>query len=1082
MAIANRRWRAGLVAALGVLLLGDGVTAEVGRWDRQQAERLAERRTGKWEAIANRQAERMMLARETLSQQSVRKVGQLTTQSETLIDGSYFEAYQIEGRAGDVISIQLTSNDFDAFVILLDSEGNAVDSDDDSLGGTHSWLVVELTDSGTYEIQVNAYAKGETGAYELRWQQVDSPMVEVHRSYRDGLNSMREGTATGLRNSIESFEAALAIAQDTQDQYVIGLAAFFLGSNHDDLSNYAAALDYYDIALEKFQGVGEKEWVARTLNGMGLVHQFLGNTRRALEYHEQSLPLYRKLGNRHGEAVVLNNLAGSYETLGTIGDALSRYQQAHRILTELGDSGSAAVVSNNLGKAYAELGELGEAQRYYQQALEGQREAQDRSGEGTTLANIGLAYSELDESEEALGYFQQALAIFQEIGDRTREGIVLNNIGGTYDALGNQTQALEFFRRSLDISRQVGDRDNQAVVLANIAGLLIELEKWDEAIERYEESLALFIRVGNQQYEGLTLSNIAVVHWRKGDVPQALSYVERAIAIVERLRDSITSADLRTSYFASVQDYYQFQIHLLMELHKENPEAGYDRRAFNVSERTRARTLIELLAEANLDVGDTINPDLQRREQELRQRLQEIDAQRVSRLQAVTASSEVAAIVADADRQSNQTLRELDTLASELRQTNPAYADLQYPQPLTVEAVQTQVLDEDTTLLQYSLGEQRSYLWVVNRDGITSYALPGEEEIETAARQFYASVDRAGNPLVVARKAQALSQLILAPAADALTGDRLLIVPDGILHQIPFSAIAVPNDGDPTSYTPLLAEKEIVNAPSATVIATNRRIMGDRSPAPRRLAVIADPIFTVDDPRVTGADSNTSPNANLSSSPTLQATKGDVERTLRDFDLRNIARLPNTQTEAEQLLALANSTLAGNSTTAVLDFDANYDWVTGNNASPYQYVHFATHGFANATHPELSGLILSLVDESGNPRNGFLRLTDIFNLRLPAELVVLSACQTALGENVGGEGMVGLTRGLMYAGAERTVLSLWNVSDEKTADLMVRFYTNIWNGDQTPAAALRQAQLEMWEEGLHPYYWAAFGLQGEWRR
>ena len=162
-------------------------------------------------------------------------------------------------------------------------------------------------------------------------------------------------------------------------------------------------------------------------------------------------------------------------------------------------------------------------------------------------------------------------------------------------------------------------------------------------------------------------------------------------------------------------------------------------------------------------------------------------------------------------------------------------------------------------------------------------------------------------------------------------------------------------------------------------------------------------------------------------------------------------------------------------------FDANREWVMGNNASHYQYVHFATHGFANTTHPELSGLILSLVDEDGTPKNGFLRLTDIFNLDLPAELVVLSACQTALGENVGGEGVVGLTRGLMYAGAERTVLSLWNVSDEKTADLMVRFYSNIWQGEQTPAAALRQAQLAMWDEGLHPYYWAAFGLQGEWR-
>ena len=1025
------------------------------------------------------QKERLLVAvGKPLSLEPVRAMGELMPEQTPSSDRPHPNQYQFEGQAGEVVSVQVTSNDFDA-LLSLEKSGEGVESDDDTLGNTDPWLVVTLPETGSYTLSVEAVREGEAGSYEIRWQRVDPAMVEVYQLHRAGLAAMREKTGKKMREGIVQFEAALAIAQKLQDDYVMGRTAFFLGFSYNELSDYTIALGYYETALERFQRAGEQAWVASTLNNLGYLHTALGNTQQAMEYYQQALTLNRQLGDRHGEATSLGNLGSNHEFRGLMNDALNYYQQSRRIFQELGDSGAIATILNNIGSIYSRLGEGDEARRYYQQALEGQRQAGDRHGEATALANLGSMARRLEEFEDALEYFQQALVIFQEVGDRSYEGIVLNNIGGIYDEQGDPSQAVDFYVRALTVHHEVGDRDSQGTVLNNLASLYWYVQDWEGGIDLAQKALNLFRQVGNRASEGLTLHNLAVAHQQQGDLSQALARIEEAIAITEQLRDNIASAELRTSYFATVQRYYQLQIQLLMELHQEQPAAGYDRQAFNVSERTRARTLIELLAEANLDVSDAIDPKLHQREQALRQKLQTIDAQRVAQLQAVTDGSEIKAIVAEADRQSAKALRELDALESELRQTDPAYADLQYPEPLTVEAVQTEVLDGNTTLLQYSLGDKHSYLWVVTGESITSYTLPGREEIETAARQFYSSVNRAGHALLAARKAQVLSQLILAPAAEVLTGDRLLIVPDGILHQIPFSALGIPNPNFPAdadvqaqakAYTPLLSQYEIVNAPSSTVIATNRKIMGDRPPAPKRLAVIADPIFTANDPRVAG-DRSTHANP-----PADDPTQKNIERALRDFDLRAIARLPNTQTEAEQILAIANGP-----TTAVLGVDANYDWAIANNANAHQYVHFATHGFANSNHPDLSGLILSLVDENGRPKNGFLRLTDIFNLKLPAELVVLSACQTGLGENVGGEGVVGLTRGLMYAGAERTVLSLWNVSDKKTADLMVRFYTNIWQHNQTPAAALRQAQLAMWEEGYHPYYWAAFGLQGEWQ-
>jgi CHAT domain-containing protein len=193
----------------------------------------------------------------------------------------------------------------------------------------------------------------------------------------------------------------------------------------------------------------------------------------------------------------------------------------------------------------------------------------------------------------------------------------------------------------------------------------------------------------------------------------------------------------------------------------------------------------------------------------------------------------------------------------------------------------------------------------------------------------------------------------------------------------------------------------------------------------------------------------------------------------------HIPRLPGTRQEAEQIVAMvpaAESRLA-------LDFAASRETATNAELSQYRYVHFSTHGLLNSVHPELSGVVFSLVNEHGQAQDGFLRAHEIFNLRLPAEVVVLSACQTGIGKEIRGEGLVSLTRGFMHAGAPRVVVSLWDVSDLGTTELMVRFYHGMLKEGMRPAAALRAAQLSLMNDNrwASPYYWASFTLQGEWR-
>jgi CHAT domain-containing protein len=329
--------------------------------------------------------------------------------------------------------------------------------------------------------------------------------------------------------------------------------------------------------------------------------------------------------------------------------------------------------------------------------------------------------------------------------------------------------------------------------------------------------------------------------------------------------------------------------------------------------------------------------------------------------------------------------------------------------------------------------------------------------------------------------------MVIAPLVSELGKKRLLVVADGALQYVPFGMLPKPavsppqlsgaNDGRMTDQgQPLIVDHEIVSLPSASALAVQRNSLAGRKPAPRAVAVIADPVFSRNDERLKAAVRST----DLTQE---QADAGSNTRTIEhladDSGRFVIRRLRFTRQEAQQILAVAPK--AGN--LQAVDFKANRATATSDELSKYRYVHFATHGYLDSDRPDLSAVVLSLVDEKGQPQDGFLRAHEIYNLNLPAELVVLSACQTGLGKEIKGEGLVGLTRGFMYAGARRVLVSLWNVNDKATAELMQRFYRHMLKDNQSPAASLRAAQVEMWQQQQwqSPYYWAAFTMQGEWR-
>ena len=521
-------------------------------------------------------------------------------------------------------------------------------------------------------------------------------------------------------------------------------------------------------------------------------------------------------------------------------------------------------------------------------------------------------------------------------------------------------------------------------------------------------------------------------------------------------------------------DYYELNTDILMRLHMLEPQAGHAQAALKISEQGRARSLLELLNEARGDIRQGVSASLLERERTLKNRL----TAKLDSLTGILSSKAAGAQKSDARKEVNDLTEEYRQVQAEIRQTSPHYAALTQPQPLGAREIQ-RLLDNDTLLLEYALGEKASYLWAVTPVSVSSYQLPPRVEIEAAARKVYDLLitrPKRGTPLdpqfIV--QAEALSRMLLGPASSQLGKKRLVVVAPGVLAYLPFASLPVP---DGKTYQPLIATHEIVNLPSASVLSVIRRETEGRTPTSQVIAVLADPVFEASDPRVTQAK------AAGEMPPAIAAERSALSRAInlstRTGARTGLTRLAFSRQEADAIFAVAPRGAGLKAT----DFTASRATAISERLGQYRILHFATHGLLNNEQPELSGLVFSLVDEKGNAQDGFLRLHEVFNLKLNADLVVLSACETGLGKEIKGEGLIGLTRGFMYAGAPRVVASLWNVDDLATAELMKLFYRGMLKDGLRPAAALRAAQSELSRQRrwASPYFWAGFVLQGEWK-
>jgi CHAT domain-containing protein/Tfp pilus assembly protein PilF len=820
------------------------------------------------------------------------------------------------------------------------------------------------------------------------------------------------------------------------------------------------ALACYREALALFHQLGETKDEAAVLNNLGFASFSLGEPGPAEESYRQALAIRRTIGDRAGEAQALNNLAVLYRSLGEVDQALKAYGEAREILTALHDRRQEAATLSNLGAAYSAIGEAERARLYLTQALALRRAVEDRRGEIVTLNNLGWLERRSGAAGKTILLHQQALEVARSTSDARNEGISRSLLGEALAAAGRSAEALAELDRALALQRQTGDRPTEALTLRRKGEVLAAAGRAAEALPLFDQTLLASRAVGDRVNEAMTLAARARTlrdQGEPGGLDRAASDAEAAIAALESLRNRLGNPELRAAFLGSRSDVYELRIDILMRLAAARPGQGFDRAAFEASEDAHARSLLDVLRESGAAVRSGIDPALAARQRDLERRLALKADRRQSLLgrgkgdQAESKSLEI---------ESERIRAELDNLDAEIRSKNPRYADLTHPGAASLREIQP-LLDSGTLLLEYSLGRERGYLWAVDAAGLRAFVLPGREEIERAARAFHQALSTPGGDDKRSRLGRTLSRMLLGPVAGELGDRRLAVVLDGALNYVPFDVLPEPRNPD----RPLLARHEVIELPSASVLAAERRELARRPPARGLALVIADPVFRPDDPRV------------IQGKQSHSRVAGD--RQGGGAGALFLTRLRFSHQEALGIAALAPP----GAVTTKLDFAADRDLVLSGRLRDFRYIHFATHGVFDAARPELSGLALSRVDPTGKPREGFLSLRDVYDLDLAADLVVLSGCQTALGKEVRGEGLLGLTRGFLYAGASRVVASLWWIDDRATAALMTELYRGLWIEGLRPAAALRKARLSVARQHRFrdPSYWGAFVLQGDWR-
>jgi CHAT domain-containing protein len=776
----------------------------------------------------------------------------------------------------------------------------------------------------------------------------------------------------------------------------------------------------YQKSASLWQGLKEEKRRGDALNRWAQLRRAAQAPREAVTIYREALRAFQAAGDLRDQALMQNEIGQCEGELAHPEEASAAFEKALALWRQSGDREGLAGSLYNLARMYRQQGE-------YQKALDSLQEESaiahsrgDVQQQVEALIGIGQLLADAGSEEAALDSDQQALALLAiPGGDLNLKANALNQLANAFGEAGSPRSALLPLTTVLGLRRRTGDVHGQAVALVSLGKVYFQLKDQKKAMDLHRKALQLFRQLHAEPDEAAVWSNLGWISWAQGRSLEALDSFQQALSI------------------ARAHTYRGLEAAILQGMARAERLRGNP-----IAARRRIGEAVGIVEEVRGELGTDLQLSYFAKMEDYYGVLIDLLMEQ-HRLQPA-AGYDLAALEASEKVHAR-------SLLDQIQRGGP-------PVPPLRRAEIQAVLDPDTLVLEFYLSEPHSYLWSISSNAVSSYELPGKRVIEAQAELTRLAASRGGRRQVAEERLRELGRTLLAPVARQLGGKRLLVVPSGILATVPFEAlVAPPSSAAGTPRDPLLVQHEVSFLPSVSVLAALRRREESREPAPDLLALLADAVVSREDRRLPPA---------AAAAPLPPGLGG-------------LSILQHAAEEAKAILDLAPR----RSVLSALGFAASRDLFLSGVLSRYRGIHVATHGYFDEEHPERSALVLSLFDAAGRPRKGLVRPQEIERLRLAADLVVLSACRSGLGRQVAGEGMVGLARSFLAAGASRTVVSLWNVDDHATSVLMKRFYYALLHDGRAPAAALREAQLSMRQEERwrDPYHWAGFLMQGDWQ-
>lgn len=895
--------------------------------------------------------------------------------------------------------------------------------------------------------------------------------ADIYRAFGD--IDLKTGDS---EKAAENYGKALEIYKKTG--FVVGEAytrkgladiAYFSGKNDE-------ALETYQKALEMFRSAGYPLGQADTLRRIGQLSLRRGNLSAVSEAYETALPIYRKLREPVGQADIYKGLGDISYYSRNFSRALEMYDRALPLYVESNEPLGQGNVQRSLGDIYFYAGDYARAMQYYENALRLYVKADSPLGQANTYRTMGETYLRLKKNDHALAMFNSAMALYKKTREPIGQGDIYKTLGEVYLEKGNKMGALDMFQEALRILKEANSLVDQGHAYQGIGDVFFSAADLERADENYSLALDLYGQMQDTESQGLTLLKKAAVSGRRNDVKEATRLYDSGLAKFEQVRAQAAFSELKRSYMEKVYDHYEGAALYMLE----NDQGE---KAFQYIEAMKARMFLDQLAEARVDLEKGIDPEVKKQRDILEDQILMLKKRLSEENQARSPDKK---IIEQLRNDAASAQEKLDVITRDIRYKNPLYASVQYPQPISAKALKETVLNDNEVLLEYFLAKKGAYCLVIGKKDLNVIKLPAEyAEITSKVQKMlgnirgYQQKERFRDDL-----ARELYAILVKPAEEYIDGKTLLIAPQGMLAYLPFEALVTDKDGGKVF---MIEKYPMTYIQSGTVLGILRSQHGTENTRGGFVG-FGDPVYDLEEyaAEMKAGKTEAKPEKDKGEGGE-QLTGRSAPRELspgavfmKNMYLRSggtLARLKGTAEEIEAIRSLCEKTGAAHQ--VYLRMDAREENARSPEMARYSYIHFSTHGVLQ---PGFQAIVLSLIPS--DKEDGFLTLGEIMNTRYNARLVVLSACETGLGELSNAEGVTGLTRAVMYAGSPAALVSLWSVADEPTRDLMTLFYEGLIGKGLSKIDALRTAKVSLLKDKKpgafsHPFFWSSFVMYGE---